>query len=311
MDLVCPLCHGALDDAIRCNDCGKTFPRLYGAIDFAPDEHYDRYTPSDALTEPHKEGLALEVEGSRRRIADFYLPQLRAAAPDARRVLDSGCGNGISVEVLAAAGYEAWGNDLSELRAWQWRERTVADRLVVANSLRLPFADGYFDAVISSGVIEHIGVVESAVPTYGVTPLPDRDARRVAFLREMRRVLKPGGILFLDCPNGAFPIDFWHGNAPGRPRFHSTAEGFLPTFRELRRAAETAMPGCSVRPVSPYKRLQFRQAAHHVYGRVLAPVGDLFFRAMAAPPLRWLAATRANPFLVVRIETPAAHIIAA
>lgn len=287
---------------MRCTGCLAEYGVQDGIVDFAPDEHYDRFTPTDTLSEEHLRGLELEVEGSRRRIEDFYLPLILERG--ARRVLDCGCGNGVSVEALLAHGYDAWGNDLSELRAWQWRQRAVRERLVVANALKLPFPDSYFDVVISSGVIEHIGVEESAVPRYTVRPLPDRDLRRVAFLRELGRVLARGGRLFLDCPNGAFPIDFWHGDAAGRPRFHSPREPFLPRYREIQQLALRAMPGAKVSALSPYRRLQFKQAGRHLHGRVLAPVGNVFFGAMRLPPLRWMAATALNPFLVVRIERP-------
>jgi SAM-dependent methyltransferase len=302
--LICPHCQGELEfspASVECTRCRRTYPRRERTIDFAPDSHYDTFTPADTLHSEHVRGLALEVEGSRRRIEDFYLPLIRTNSPDAERVLDSGCGNGVSVEALRAQGYDAWGNELSELRAWQWSQSCAADFLVVASSLLLPFRDGHFDVVISSGVIEHIGVVESPHPTYSVRALPDRDAQRLIFVRELARVLKPGGSIYIDCPNGAFPVDFWHNDVPGKPRFHSVREPFLPTFAELRRIAREAVPGCHVAAISPYKRLQFKQAAHHSHGRLLAPAVNGVFRAMTWRPFRSLAATPLNPFLVVSI----------
>jgi SAM-dependent methyltransferase len=303
--LVCPRCHAQLSwssSQVRCVGCGGSYPIEGEIVDFAPGEHYDRFVPSDVLSQEHLRGLELEVEGSRRRIEDFYLPMI--APRPALRILDCGCGNGVSVATLLAHGFDAWGNDLSELRAWQWRRLPIGDRLVVANALRLPFPDAYFDAVISSGVIEHIGVEESTLPRYSVRPLPDRDERRLAFLRELGRVVAPGGEIFIDCPNGAFPVDFWHSDAAGRPRFHSVREKFLPTFGELRRAAREALPGSAVEALSPDKRLQFRQAGRHLHGRLLGPFAGALFRAMKHRPFRWLAATAVNPFLVVRIATP-------
>jgi SAM-dependent methyltransferase len=275
-----------------------------GVMDFAPGEHYDRFDPSMELAPDHLRGLELEVEGSRRRIDDFYLPLLQAITPAPRRVLDCGCGNGVSVDTLASHGYDAWGNDLSELRAWQWRERRNPERLVIANGLHLPFPDAYFDTVISSGVIEHIGVDESAIPRYSVRPRANRDEQRVEFVRELGRVLAPGGALFIDAPNGAFPIDFWHGDRAGQPRAHSLREGFLPTFAELQRISEAALPGSTIDALSPYKRLQFRQASQHAHGRLLSSATNLLFRAMTWSPLRWVARTPVNPFLVVRIVKP-------
>src|SRR5947207_5486722 len=266
--LICPSCREPLSATgamLRCPACLSGFPIEHGIADFSRGEYYDRYSPDDALSGRELEGLAMEVDGARRRILDFYEPLLRRAG--ARRVLDSGCGNGVSVDLLTELGYDAWGNDLSQLRQVQWRERRSRDRLVVASSLRLPFPDDYFDAVISSGVIEHIGVAETGVPRYSVRPLPDRDDQRAAFLAELSRVTIAEGVVFLDCPNGAFPIDFWHGDRPGAARRHSRHEGFLPTVHELRSLVSQVVPAARVDVLSPYRRLQFHQARRHWYGR--------------------------------------------
>lgn len=282
--LVCPRCKAALDSAFCCPSCVRCYPEG----DFAEGRYYDHFDGSTSLTPGHAEGLQLELEGTRRRILDFYLPLL----PPGARVLDCGCGNGLSVDLLSERGFEAWGNDLSQLRKWQWRERERRDRLVVASALSLPFPDRYFDVVISSGVIEHIGVEETAIPRYAVKPLPDRDALRAGFIQELLRVTK--NTIYLDCPNGAFPIDFWHADRPGGARVHSLREGFLPTYRQIRGLVPA---GVRVDALSPYKRLQFRQAARHWYGRLLGKPGEWYFRFMP----RFVARSALNPFLVVRL----------
>ena len=250
----------------------------HGIADFSGGHYYDQFRDGDAVPP----GLEHEIAGAATR-ARYYTPLMRGA----RRVLDCGCGNGLTVEHLRAAGFDAWGTDVSALRKWQWRERSVRDHLVVTDGVRLPFEDGFFDAIISSGVLEHIGVDELAIGSYQVKPRPSRDAERRVFVEELLRVLAPGGVLFLDFPNGAFPVDFWHG---GKPRRH--ARGFLPTMRELR----SLFAPLDVEPLSPYRRLEFRQ-----HGRVFAPLGRAFFLAMTLPGLRWLAASAMNPFLVVRV----------
>lgn len=285
--LVCPQSH--------------RWPLEGGIADFSGGRYYDQFDPSDELQAAHLAGLDQEVDGSRRRIHDFYGPLLRKEGSPLR-VLDSGCGNGISVDILSDLGFEAWGNDLSALRKWQWRERRRRERLVVASTLSLPFPDGYFDAVLASGVIEHIGVEEVGVPRYSVRACPDKELQRTAFVQELLRVLAPGGVLFLDAPNGRFPIDFWHADAPGRPRWHRLDEGFLPSFAEVRRYVDAAAPAARVDALSPYKRLQFRQTSRHWYGRLFAPAMEMFFRAMNAAPFRWLARSPLNPFLVIRIR---------
>jgi len=131
----------------------------------------------------------------------------------------------------------AWGNDPSALRKWQWRERMWRERLSVADGGSLPFADGFFDAVLASGVLEHVGVAESRTGRYEVRPLPSRDAVRRRFLTELFRVTAPGGTIWLDFPNGAFPIDFWHGDRPGAARRHGPARG---SFRRLPRSGASS-----------------------------------------------------------------------
>jgi SAM-dependent methyltransferase len=307
LPLICIRCRGPLEfqsDRLRCSH-GHEWPVEEGIADFAEGRYYDSFDDSTDLRAGHAEGLALEIEGTRRRVLDYYAPMIPVSTTRPVRVLDCGCGNGVSVDLLCDAGMEAWGNDLSALRKWQWRERKRRDRLVVASAMTLPFSDGYFDVIISSGVIEHLGVEETAVPRYMVRPLPDRQAVRDAFFRELSRVLAPGGQLFIDCPNRLFPIDFWHADAPGRPRFHSPREPFLPSFGEIEAHAAAAFPGARIEALSPYRRLQFHQSSRHWWGRLFARPADLFLKLMSHRPFRFLASGWLNPFLVVRITKAA------
>lgn len=301
MSLVCPTCRSTLAreaHALHCTACNVAYPVENGIADFSQGRYYDSFDPGQTLPDEHNAGLALELEGTRRRIDDFYGPLIRRLQPHARRVLDCGCGNGLAVDLFSDAGLEAWGNDLSQLRKWQWRQRAIRERLVVADGSTLPFPDGFFDVVIASGVIEHIGVEEWGVPHYRVQPKPSRDVERQAFVRELLRVTRAGGDVLLDCPNGAFPIDFWHGDAAGGARVHALDEGFLPTARELR----ALFPDLRVEFLSPYRRLQFGQASRHWYGRLLGRPMAGFFRLMQLPVFRRLAASPFNPFLVARIR---------
>jgi len=302
--LVCPACRAALHaarEALRCTRCSTLYPWAHGIADFSGGRYYDAFDESIELSAILQQGLALEEDGVRRRIGDFYAPLLSAAGLTAGRVLDCGCGNGLSVDLLGDAGFDAWGNDVSALRKWQWQRRQRRDRLVVTDGATLPFPDAFFAAAISSGVIEHVGVEETAPPSYSVRPRADRDAARAAFLAELLRVTQRGGVVFLDCPNGAFPFDFWHGNRPGAARRHARDEGFLPTFGELAALVARLEPAARIEALSPHRRLQFRQAAGHLHGRLLSRPADLFFRLMKLPGFRWLARGRLNPFLVVRI----------
>lgn len=300
MTFICPVCRGDVvgSGPLQCTRCGRSYPIDAGVADFSEGAYYDVFEPGSSLTPEHERGLAQELFGTRWRIERFYLPRLS----DGPRVLDCGCGNGLAVDLLAERGFEAWGIDLSALRKWQWRERARRDRLAVASALALPFRDGWFDTVISSGVIEHIGVAETGGATYSVRPLPERDTLRRKYVSELLRVVRPGGSLFIDCPNGAFPIDFWHNVAGGRARWHRLDEGFLPTYGEIRRLVNDEVPGAAIRAVTPHRRFAFQQVGRYWYGRLGALPITLWFRLLAVPGLRWIAGTSANPFLVVQVR---------
>jgi SAM-dependent methyltransferase len=294
-------------EALRCRACDRRFPYSDGIADFSEGRSWDDFVAEQKLPAEHHRWLEEEVSGARLRIRDYYLPRLDALAkpglPGANvlRILDCGCGNGLSVDLLNDAGYDAWGNDLSNLRKWQWRERKNRDRLFAGDGSRLPFADGFFDVVISSGVLEHIGVRESGAPRYSVEALPERDALRRAFLGELVRVLAPEGRIWLDFPNGAFPIDFWHGTQKWGLRLHSRQEGFLPTAPEVRRHLARSAGELRVRALGPAGRLHFQRIRRRWYGRLLSRPVAIFLSILGLPGMGALAASAINPYLVLEI----------
>jgi len=93
------------------------------------------------------------------------------------RVLDLPCGSGAFTRRLVEAGYEAEAGDLAPHPALPEVPFHEANM-----NLPLPFADAHFDAVVSIEGIEHI-------------------ERPFDFVRECRRILKPGGVFLLSTPN--------------------------------------------------------------------------------------------------------------
>jgi SAM-dependent methyltransferase len=95
------------------------------------------------------------------------------------RVLDAGCGNGVYLRALAGRGVRAAGCDLSMgmLRA------AAHPALLNADAAALPVRDAAFDAVLAIHMLYHV---------------PDREAA----VRELRRVLAPGGVC-IAVTNGA------------------------------------------------------------------------------------------------------------
>ncbi|GGV64363.1 methyltransferase [Streptomyces thermoviolaceus subsp. apingens] len=104
------------------------------------------------------------------------------------RVLDAGCGTGRALPALrAAVGASGMvvGVDLTPamLHAAVRAGRHRDGRLLLADVAALPLRSGSFDAVFAAGLISHL-------------PRPAEN------LRELRRVVRPGGILALFHPVG-------------------------------------------------------------------------------------------------------------
>ena len=147
-----------------------------------------------------------QEEHNVRKTLDFIEPMLSMKA--AKRVLDVGCGVGTMVSTLAGQGYEAYGVDLAGVQdRWKALQRSPERFFVVdALNMRLPFHDASLDFVFTLGVIEHVGTTDG---------FSDREPRyhqiREAWLRELFRVVRPGGAMLIGGPNKGFPIDVAHG----------------------------------------------------------------------------------------------------
>ncbi len=152
----------------------------------------DRATPGQRRAEPeiytygysaeHRRFLAMRTAKGE---AAFFLPYLRAGM----RLLDCGCGVGsITVGLAeAVAPGEVVGVDrepgqveVAQARAQEQGGANV--RFEVGNIYALPFPDASFDAAFAHTVLEHLS-----------------DPLRA--IKEMRRVLRPGGITGLKDPD--------------------------------------------------------------------------------------------------------------
>lgn len=110
----------------------------------------------------------------------------------ARRVLDLGCGCGrLARHLPKLTGAEIYGADYNP-RLAGWCARNLKGAFVVNGSLPpLPFPDGHFDLVYLNSVFTH-----------------QRLATQNAWLGELRRVLRPGGlalVTFHDEDHAAVP----------------------------------------------------------------------------------------------------------
>jgi|LDZU01.1.fsa_nt_gi SAM-dependent methyltransferase len=101
-------------------------------------------------------------------------------------ILENGCGVGEYLQRLNEQAALAVGLDIDFERVQETQQKKLA--VLLAAGEALPHAADTFDLVISNEVIEHVADDHQAV-------------------REIVRVLKPGGRLILFCPNRGYPFE--------------------------------------------------------------------------------------------------------
>jgi SAM-dependent methyltransferase len=292
LDLVvprCPLCgsteqsdHARYDTLVwvRCA-CGLVFKK------FAAPE------AADAVPELGSEGLfGSGSEYSRRyarrrrhrvaksvrqlRDAVEHLPRDRRDGQDGPvRVLDVGCSLGYTLDAARELGLEPAGVDVSGVAVEACRASGhVAE---IGQLASLPFPDGHFAIVVMKHVLEH-------------TPDPQ------AALAEARRVLEPGGVLFVAVPHAGYRKAVRDPQASRfyRPDAHGGAEHWVYyTPGTLSRVMQGA--GFRVRHVHPLLRHERAGAARRLGQTLLLPLraaGQQLLSALALRKEFWLVATR-------------------
>ena len=98
------------------------------------------------------------------------------------RILEIGCSAGYYSQRLVARGARVFGIDLNTPLVAEAARTCGQASFCSAEAGRIPFASGTFDAIVMLEVIEHVG-------------------EEFPVLDEIRRVLKPGGLLFLSTPH--------------------------------------------------------------------------------------------------------------
>ena len=180
----CPLCGGWASrperivenyELQRCSACDLVFVN--------PQPSEQTLTSLYLQKTPESQAEFYRQTVSTAQIAEYdrILADLRSLVPAGGRLLDLGCAAGYFMQRAERAGFEAYGTDLAP-----WVERVAGERgvrNVRCGHLRAAaFPDSWFDVVHSSQVFEHL-------------PAPGEE------LREIRRILRPGGVLYINVPN--------------------------------------------------------------------------------------------------------------
>jgi ubiquinone/menaquinone biosynthesis C-methylase UbiE len=102
-----------------------------------------------------------------------------------RKILDLGCGSGRHTVYFVKNGFDVYGIDIADkgiklAKEWLKKENLKAIFKVGNIYEKLPYNDNFFDAVISTGTLHHERI---------------ENIRKA--IREIERVLVPGGLIFI------------------------------------------------------------------------------------------------------------------
>ena len=268
----CPVCLGALRDepaALFCAACERRYEKVDGTIPVFAENHQNHWgwVPRETVARVVREkavktwdeimrDVLSESPGLMHQIVRRSTDEARAAgkfllslSPQSR-VLDIGCGLGAFAVSFARTSHEVVAIDLIlEHLRWirPYSESVGTTNMVLAcagDSPHLPFAAGSFDAVVMSGVLEYVALSSPGEPR----------AIQQAFLRDIARILKPQGQIYIGIENRLSYRYFL-----GRREEHTKMRFVSLLPRRLANAMHKRSRGRELRiythPMSGYRRL--------------------------------------------------------
>ncbi len=175
--LACPSCKSELSqsvESLNCQRCARSYPIVDGIARFGEsDDFYDAYAAGFSPYKANPGGMKEQVL----RYLPFWSWRewkfWRSVVPHCENLLDIGCGRGR--QLFEERAECVIGFDTSHVFLQECARHY--DAAVLGRVPNLPFADGSFDAVVTSHVIGHIAFEE-----------------KDALAHEIARILRPGGI---------------------------------------------------------------------------------------------------------------------
>jgi SAM-dependent methyltransferase len=199
------LCNdGQLWTIAQCSGCGvlRTLPELSDAelARYYPDEYWGAPEPSQKW-----------INSSQSEKTRF----LSRCGLDGGKILDVGCGSGFFLRALDPTKWDRFGIEPSKAAAKEAERFIGAGQVIAGTMTQSGLPDASFDVVTLWSALEHANEPR-------------------AYLREAKRLVKPGGTLVVQLPNAAsyqarvFQGDWFALDAP-RHRYHFT----LPLLQKL------------------------------------------------------------------------------
>jgi len=163
---------------VRCDDCGLVFlnpqpadaelAAIYGADYFLGSESEEGRRAASEIKQATARGYLSEIA--------------RYRGTHNGRLLEIGCGEGDFLELAETEGWDVTGIEYSGAASERARRRLKRGQVICGELRDASLASGQFDLCVISDVLEHVR-----------SPLE--------FLREIHRVLKPRGVLFVSTPS--------------------------------------------------------------------------------------------------------------
>ncbi len=216
--LACPDCRGGLvvdEGDLCCLNCDRAWNTGAGILDFATKEHYWNQIPKEGMKrlltiardESYEDALRevllpLTNEYTFRYATDESRADFKVLLPVVGdcSILDVGCGWGaVAISLARSCGrLVAADTTLETLEFLKIRtEQEGVDNITLIridplDFANLPFLDASFDVVIMNGVLEWVGDARQDISPRSV---------QLACLGEMRRLIAPGGYLYIGIEN--------------------------------------------------------------------------------------------------------------
>jgi len=226
-----------VSDIVRCLDCGLQF------VSPLPDEDYLRQLYEDEMRgrgDASAYYLTYIRERTERRASyekqyRSRLKRIERFAPERGKLLDVGCGGGFFLQAARARGWTPHGIDIVPEFIRFAREELKIEAADCASLAGNRFADGRFDVVTLWDLIEHL-------------------RQPLACLREINRILRPGGQVVIWTPNvenAVYAGDRWYGYNINQHLYFLSSRtlgrllarsGFLPVFEQTSRAKKGFFP---------------------------------------------------------------------